>query len=231
MNRSRYRLLVMVLSIALIGSVVSCTVSPASEQLPISGASSQTDSSPQPAARMFTATTPVPDQVGSTEEVLIGCDPVTGRAQEVNLCWEQLCVATGYDVEVAKDEEFTTKVIDWVPTCDFNSNDFYKPEMVTAPCAYIPAGGTITSSLNPGSALAITLNGSLECGHTYYWRVQARLSATGEIARSPWSNVKSFTIKAGLPVSTPYYGPQLLSPNNGCLGCPAKLVFLLLVAI
>ncbi|MFC2050891.1 hypothetical protein ACFLTN_06945 [Chloroflexota bacterium] len=30
-------------------------------------------------------------------------------------------------------------------------------------------------------------------------------------------------MKAGLPVTTPYYGPQLLAPNNGCLGCPIQL--------
>ncbi len=49
------------------------------------------------------------------DKALIGCDPVSGRAQEVNLCWEQLCVATGYDIEIGKDADFNIRVIDWVP--------------------------------------------------------------------------------------------------------------------
>ena len=167
-----------------------------------------------------TTTTPAAAEVTPTGATLIGCDPVSGRAQEVNLCWEQLCVATGYDIEVAKDKDFNIKVIDWVPEGNAGlPAAALVPANRLEPCAYIPAGGTLT--LSP-SDLAISLSGVLECGHTYYWRVMARLSATGEIARSPWSDVASFTIKAGLPVTTPYYGPQLLAPNNGCLGCPAK---------
>jgi hypothetical protein len=39
----------------------------------------------------------------TADKTLIGCDPVSGRAQEVNLCWEQLCVADAYDIEIAKN--------------------------------------------------------------------------------------------------------------------------------
>ena len=153
------------------------------------------------------------------DATLIGCDPVSGRAQEVNLCWEQLCVADAYDVEVAKNTDFSIKIIDWVGEAACAG---LVPVNVTIPCAYIPAGGWTAG----GSELAIF--GNLECGHTYYWRVKARHCATGSgttaadtgWVRSPWSEVRSFTVKAGLPVTTPYYGPQLLAPNNGCLGCP-----------
>ncbi len=93
-----------------------------------------------------------------------------------------------------------------------------QPTDVTKPCIYFPAGGQ--SSAYAGSAIAI--NGKLECGHTYYWRIQVRQCATGQWITSPWSETRSFTVKAGLRVSTPYYGPQLLSPNNGCLGHPIK---------
>jgi hypothetical protein len=41
------------------------------------------------------------------DKTLIGCDPVSGRAQEVNFCWEQLCLADHYDIEIAKDKDFT----------------------------------------------------------------------------------------------------------------------------
>jgi hypothetical protein len=94
------------------------------------------------------------------------------------------------------------------------------------PCAYFPAGGAAmaagTGTTTGGVGSAIAAWGNLECGHTYYWRVQVRMCATGQFVRSPWSETRSFTIKAGLPVTTPYYGPQLLAPNNGCLGCPVQ---------
>jgi hypothetical protein len=150
------------------------------------------------------------------DKMLIGCDPVSGRAQEVNLCWEQLCVAEGYDIEIAKNEDFTIKVIDWVETTTCTA--FFVPDSITEPCAYIPAGGL--ADAYEGGAIAVW--GNLECGHTYYWRVKVRACVTGQVITSPWSEVRSFTVKAGLPVTTPYYGPQLLAPNNGCLGCPVS---------
>jgi hypothetical protein len=160
------------------------------------------------------------------DKTLIGCDPVSGRAQEVNLCWEQLCVAAAYDIEIAKDETFTIKIIDWATedTCcestlpDFDHlSCFLRPTDVTAPCVFFPAGG---ESLTLGSSIAAF--GNLECGHTYFWRVKARACATQQVIRSPWSEARSFTVKAGLPVVSPYLGLQLLAPNNGCLGCPVK---------
>jgi hypothetical protein len=93
---------------------------------------------------------------------------------------------------------------------------FLTPAEVTTPCAYFPAGG---QAISPS---AVAQWGNLECGHTYYWRIQVRECATTQVVRSPWSEVKSFTIKSGLPVTTPYYGIQLLAPNNGGRGCPAK---------
>jgi hypothetical protein len=160
--------------------------------------------------------------------MLVGCDPVSGRSQEVNLCWEQLCVADAYDIEIAKQPEFTIRIIDWViagtptgiPPAGFLTwaAAFLAPAEVTAPCVYFPAGGLTAL----GTASEIAAWGNLECGHTYYWRVQVRECATTQVVRSPWSEIRSFTVKAGLPVTTPYYGPQLLAPNNGCLGCPVQ---------
>jgi hypothetical protein len=149
------------------------------------------------------------------DKTLIGCDPVSGRAQEVNFCWEQLCLADAYDLEISKVNDFSILVID-VTTEDGCGG--LEPADVTTPCVYFPAGGRASG----GSALALW--GNLECGHTYYWRIKARHGATGQDIRSPWSDVRSFTVKAGLPVSTPYYGIQLLSPNNGGLGIPVKPV-------
>jgi hypothetical protein len=149
----------------------------------------------------------------TADKTLIGCDPVSGRAQEVNFCWEQLCVADLYDIEIGKNSDFTILIVD---IADEDECAGHKPAVVTQPCAYFPAGGRASG------ASELALWGNLECGHTYYWRVKVRECATGQWARSPWSEVRSFTVKAGLPVTTPYYGPQLLAPNNGCLGCPVK---------
>ena len=151
------------------------------------------------------------------DKTLIGCDPVSGRAQEVNLCWEQLCVANAYDIEIGKDADFTIKIIDWVT--ENQCTGFLDPADLQTPCAYFPAGG---EAFTMGSSIAAW--GNLECGHTYYWRIKVRECATQQVIRSPWSEVRSFTVKAGLPVVSTYLGLTLLAPNNGCLGCPVQPV-------
>jgi len=162
------------------------------------------------------------------DKTLIGCDPVSGRAQEVNLCWQQLCLANAYDIEIAKSADFNIKVVDWVVEDTCNPALFFFPEDVTSPCAFFPAGASAQwfASTFPAvpAGSAIGSFGNLECGHTYFWRVKARECATTQVIRSPWSAARSFTVKAGLPVTTPYFGPQLLAPNNGCLGCPVQPV-------
>jgi len=133
---------------------------------------------------------------------IIGCDPATGRNQEVNFTWEQLCVDNRYAIHVAKDSKFTLRVLSLTIT----------PTSVTSPTfIYWTGGGQISNQ----QTIAYQ---PLECGHKYYWRVRVRGAVTGEVLRSPYSDVRSFTIKAGFRVTTPYYGPQLLEPINGC-GC------------
>ena len=78
-------------------------------------------------------------------------------------------------------------------------------------------------STNNTSPAAWIAPGALpEAGAIYYWRIRSAKSATSQIADSPWSEVRSFTIKAGFIVNTPYYGVQLLSPNNGGIGVATK---------
>jgi hypothetical protein len=175
------------------------------------------------------------------DKTLIGCDPVSGRAQEVNFCWEQLCVANKYDIEISKNTDFSIKIIDWTTEDGCGG---LEPADVTMPCAFFPAGGlaaganqtivvvvpvaggaVVGANQNIGpQGSAIALAGNLECGHTYYWRIKVRECATGQYIRSPWSEARSFTVKAGLPTVSTYLGLTLLAPNNGCLGCPVKPV-------
>jgi hypothetical protein len=134
---------------------------------------------------------------------IIGCDPATGRNQEVNFTWEQLCIATHYDLQLAKTDGFELRVY---------SPSNFKPYVVTKPAlVYFSNGGA--------TAPATGTPPPLECGHAYWWRVRVRDETTGDYIRSPWSEKRQFVVKAGFRVTTPYYGPQLLSPDNGC-GCP-----------
>jgi len=164
--------------------------------------------------------------------LLVGCDPVSGRNQEINFTWEQLCLATGYDIEIAKDTGFTQRVFDWVGsgyTLGTGAVDvtlaniatilgtFYAPAVITSPALIFPVGAGSATWANMTTVPLLV--SQLECGHKYYWKVYARACVTGQIARSPASEVRSFTIKAGLPVSADYYGLKLLSPDNGCIAC------------
>jgi hypothetical protein len=141
---------------------------------------------------------------------LVGADPVTGRNQQIDLSWEQLCLSTVYDLQIAKDKEFTLRINPAIS----NSRNI---EAVT---------GSIRISLDevnmtkPGMWLAPA---SLpEAGAVYYWRIRTYGSATGQIAVSPWSDVRSFSVKPGYIVNSPYYGVQLLAPDNGCMSCKVR---------
>jgi photosystem II stability/assembly factor-like uncharacterized protein len=127
----------------------------------------------------------------------VGCDPASSRNQEFGLRWEQLSLSDGYEIQVAKDDIFSLNA---TPD-ELESDPFYTPPEITDPAYFI----------DPAYIY--------ECGHVYYWRVRTRHAATGEVIRSPWSDIDRFIIKAGLPVTLPYYGIQLLSPDNGCTGC------------
>jgi hypothetical protein len=151
----------------------------------------------------FSATTTQPDINA------IGSDPVSGQNKEVDMSWEQLCLASEYQVQIAKDPGFTIIVLD---------TGSFAPASSVSPGAYYPAGGRAAS---PSSVAALA---NLEAGHTYYWRVRVRQAATGQQMRSPWSEVKSFVVESGFPTGSTSYGIQPLQPNNGCSDYPSKSV-------
>jgi hypothetical protein len=144
------------------------------------------------------------------DKFLVGADPVTGRNQQVDLSWEQLCLSTVYQLQIAKDAAFTLRI-----------DPLQNNRLVIA-----SVNGSLLlamDSTNMTSPAAWIAPGALpEAGAIYYWRIRSAQSATQQIAASPWSEVRSFTVKAGFIVNTPYYGVQLLAPNNGCLGCKVK---------
>jgi hypothetical protein len=154
-----------------------------------------------------------PVLISPKDSAFVGCDPVTGRNQQVDLSWEQLCLAVRYQLQIYKDREMTMKV---------------------NPAITSPGGITIITSVT--GSIAINLDsvnvtkpaawispGALpEAGANYFWRVRVTRSSTGQIAVSPWSELRSFSVKPGFIVNTPVYGVELLSPKDGCTGCPLK---------
>jgi hypothetical protein len=144
------------------------------------------------------------------DKYLAGADPVTGRNEQIDLQWEQLCLATGYQLQVAKDKDFTLRIN---PAVNNNGT-------IAAVTGSIFLDMDATNMTSPAAWIA---PGALpEAGAIYYWRIRVYRSATGQLAVSPWSETRSFTVKAGFVVNTPYYGVQLLSPTNGCAACKVK---------
>jgi len=141
----------------------------------------------------------------------IPVDPVSGRAKEVNFRWRSLSYASVYELQIAKDSEFSIRVL---------VSDNITPVDQLAPACFFPSGGLV-----PTPASEIANWGNLECGHTYYWRVRARGSITGDIIRSPWSATMYFTVEAGLPARTKQLGPALLGPVNGARGVSPSPAF------
>lgn len=122
----------------------------------------------------------------------IGYDPVTGRNADISFEWEQYCLATGYQLQIANDPGFTRMVYD---------SGSFSPDSTTSPAMLYRAGGI------------------LQAGHTYYWRVRITETATGQkLNQSAWSRTQSFNISPGAPVATQYYGMQVIKPENNC-GC------------
>ena len=154
-----------------------------------------------------------PAHIAPLDGGFIGCDPVTGRNQQVDISWEQLCLANKYELEIYKDRNLTMKVNPAVT----NPNGKVVITAVT---------GSITVNLDNQNVTSPTLYispGALpEAGASYWWRVRVIESTTGQLATSPWSKETSFSIKPGFITKTPVQGIELLSPNNSCSGCPIQ---------
>ncbi|MGD0355435.1 MAG: hypothetical protein ABSB31_08345 [Dehalococcoidia bacterium] len=152
---------------------------------------------------------------GPADQFLVGADPVTGRNQQIDLSWEQLCLTVWYQLQIAKDSAFTLRIN---PAINYGNTS--GPGQIKGVTGSILIKMDSTNNTSPAAWIP---PGALpEAGAIYYWRIRSAKSATSQIANSPWSAVNSFTVKAGFIVNTPYYGVQLLSPANGGIGIPTK---------
>jgi hypothetical protein len=127
-------------------------------------------------AGWVTSTVIVDVKVLYSRQSIVAYDPVTGRNSDFFMMMEQLSLSTEYQVQIAKDPNFSLMVYD---------SSIYAPPSVTAPAFHYSLGGV------------------LEAGHTYFMRYRTRQVATGQWIRSPWSEVAVFTIETGLPVTSP----------------------------
>jgi len=85
--------------------------------------------------------------------------------------WDHLGDTSAYDIQIARDADFTEGVVNIV---------FYEPRLKKNKAAsYIVAKGT------------------LSCGVTYYWRVKSAKDQTGQVIHSWWSEPRSFTVVGG----------------------------------
>lgn len=134
-----------------------------------------------------------PKPISPPPDGLIAIDPVTGRAGQINFTWYQLKDASIYELQLAKDADFTQQLITDLAIVPYDQT---APAWILAP-------------------------GFLEVNHKYFWRLRASGSLQGEVIRSPYSATMSFTVGSGLAVNSPYMGPQLFSPENAC-GCPCN---------
>ncbi|MFC2050964.1 hypothetical protein ACFLTN_07315, partial [Chloroflexota bacterium] len=140
-------------------------------------------------------------------------DPVTGRAVEIDFKWRQLSYESAYELQLAKDSDFSIVLL---------RNTNIVPADPLEPECYFPAGGLVAA---PASGVAVAAWGDLESGHTYYWRVRARVAIGGESVRSPWSATMYFIVGAGFPVMAEYPTVTLFSPPYGARGIPRAPAF------
>jgi len=124
-------------------------------------------------------------------------DPVSGRAGQIYITWESEPNARGYEIQIARDENFENVVADigggW-------AGPFYRPVETESPALAIPAGGGNVAD-GVGNTWVVL---PLRSGETYYWRVRVCDVATGDAIKSPWSWAESFTVAEGMPVRAPH---------------------------
>jgi hypothetical protein len=100
------------------------------------------------------------------DEAVIGADPCRGcESVPFAIKWNRLCDACGYEIELARDDEFTDIVDSW-EVC---------PEAPLTPSDWI------------GDSL-------LTSEFTYYWHIRAVEAETCQNITSWWSETRSFTV-------------------------------------
>jgi len=139
-----------------------------------------------------------PAIVSPANNVVVDADPCYCWNDAFTLKWERQCDACSYNLQIARDADFTEVVLDISGKYKTNCTEIdYGPSSGTSP-SYVVANGAL---------------GTGSCGTTFYWRVRSADAETGEIIHSWWSEVRSFTVATG-----PGAEVTLTNPGNGAIG-------------
>jgi len=139
-----------------------------------------------------------PAIVSPADNALVDADPCYCWNDAFTLKWERQCDACSYNLQIARDADFTEVVF------EINGKD----EDTCLENDYEPSSGTSPSYVVDNGEL-----GTGSCGTTFYWRVRSADAETGEIIHSWWSEVRSFTVATG-----PGAAVTLTNPSNGAIG-------------
>jgi len=139
-----------------------------------------------------------PAIVSPADNALVDADPCYCWNDAFTLKWERQCDACSYNLQIARDADFTEVVF------EINGKD----EDTCLENDYDPSSGS-----NPSYVVANGALGTGSCGTTFYWRVRSADAETGEIIHSWWSEVRSLTVATG-----PGAEVTLTNPSNGAIG-------------
>lgn len=114
--------------------------------------------------------------------------PQNNTIPQIEFRWKHATPAAGYDLWIAKDEEFINVVVE----------ESIRPEIPNAPVWVFESSTDV-----------------LEAGRTYYWKVRVNRDATYARNNGQWSNTWSFSIEGDLEPAPAATGPTLFSPVNG----------------
>lgn len=119
-------------------------------------------------------------------------DPVSGRNSQFVITWPAVSTGTEYEVEIYADAGCTALVLS-------------APTAVAPAIAYSPPDVT-----NPGWVVGA---GQLTSNRDYYLRLRVRNELSDDKIRGLWSAPVKFTVTISLPVTPPYIGPLLTTPD------------------
>jgi hypothetical protein len=105
------------------------------------------------------------------------------------IAWDRLCDASRFDIQFALDEDFDSIV-------EGASETDYIPREIEAPSYWVEAG-------------------TLSCEASYYWRVRAVKTDTGQAIQSLWSEPRRVTVAV-----EPGKGVYLVAPELGATDVP-----------
>jgi hypothetical protein len=161
---------------------------------------------------------------------LIGPDPVTGRAHQIDFRWRPLRDVFGYDLLIAKDVNFTLLLGRQVPI--MTPADNITSTWIIAPPVDNLTGAWVVQPADQENPACWISPGILEAGRPYYWKVRGSRSVfhlgseNWTRIHSPWSPTMFFSVKPGFRVTADYMGPTLLTPVDGmCGNCKPPIRF------